>query len=151
MNKSQNNLIFDDIITKKSYSIPDKIAKSWTLYKNRFALAGAMGVLLWSFKIEYPFAIALSAAFVIVSEIMFRFKFLPKCTEIKNVSIKNKVLSNNIKIFNIVLWSLTSIGLFILLKDSKQIDLSGAIYLIGVVVSASTALLYLVSLFYKKK
>lgn len=146
-----NQEVFYDFISRKSYEIPKNLQSKFPLYKNRYTLAIASGILIWSFNDNAMLSMIISTLFIVVSEIMLRTSFLVKCKEVPNKKPMKQEPSNGIRIILIFLWSLVSVINFILFISFESESNQKWLILCAAVLALIAALLQSIQLIRNKK
>lgn len=90
LNEHNQKVLFDPI-TKTGYLIRETEAQKFTLYHNRWILALAIGILVYSFTDKIPLSILTSFLYGAIQEYRYRKVWLPGLTQYPNFKPKNKV------------------------------------------------------------
>lgn len=114
--------VYYDIFSKKGYLLQPSTLKKYFLFKNRYIIAAALGILLLGF-IQPPYLpILIGVATAIALEIYFRISFLPSLSTVKGFkpserqSYLNRIIDNTPKgkiIMKVVLYLALSILLVV--------------------------------------
>ncbi|MBW9213093.1 MULTISPECIES: hypothetical protein [Terrabacteria group] len=90
LNKHNQKILFDSF-SKTGYLIRDEEAQRFTLYQNRWVLALAIGILVYSFLKQIPVSILIGLAYGLFQEYRYRRVWLPGLTQFPNFKPEKKV------------------------------------------------------------